>query len=748
MKAAGIGGFEINTIAMPEGATTGGCQALSWLSPQWNRMVRVAAEEARERGLVPDIIVGSGWPFGGRFLAPEEQTKRVRVVKRELRGPAVFVGRVGDLARESQKERQRERDEVVVTPRLLAARLVPEAATEFVAGVEIALPKAPADPLRFRVPEGEHVLHLVLLEEGYTHVKLGAPGADGPVVDHYNADAVRRYLDHMSQALSPSFEGRLGSMLRAAFVDSLELDHANWTTDLPEQFAKRRGYALQPYLPFVLDPEVPKTGTPRTDTIQRARYDFTLTLVELFHERFLATFVDWAKTNGLLARMQAYGRETHPLDGSREVDLPEGETWFWSDHDRITVAPTVVNKYVSSGAHLAGRRLVSFEAMTNAVPAFRELPSDLKLGLDGSLLAGVVHPVLHGFNYTPPEAGYPGWVRFGCYFNEKSAWWKHFPLWSAYAARLTTVLAQSDAVADIAILGPRPDEWIENGMLYQPFPEVSVPWYHYGLWQAFGQAGFGTDFVSERVLAASRTENGRLHFGSRRYRALVVLGARSMEPAVAQAIERHAKGGGTVLFVGRAPERAPGLHDAGTGDAAVRQAVAGALAEKGRVAVVEAPVRSVMNPTGDETRAGLSETDRRTLLTWVLETAPRFALVPDVRISAPHTAVSQVHYRNEEREIYFFANTGVTETVSFEARFPNGKKAVWRWDPETGTREPHALGAERNVVPVTLGPAESLLLVFESGPTAEVPAPRVADRPGEWTTAAGALDRGVRSRAG
>ena len=79
-----------------------------------------------------------------------------------------------------------------------------------------------------------------------------------------------------------------------------------------------------PYLPFVLDPSGQRE-TPRADTVRRARYDFIRTLVELFHERFLATYVDWAQANGLLARMQAYGRETHPLDGSL-LDLPEGET--------------------------------------------------------------------------------------------------------------------------------------------------------------------------------------------------------------------------------------------------------------------------------------------------------------------------------------------------------------------------------------------------------------------------------------
>lgn len=73
MRAAGIGGVEINTIAMVDAVpaeTLTPFPALTWLSPEWNRMVRVAADGARERGMVADLIVGSGWPFGGRFLLP------------------------------------------------------------------------------------------------------------------------------------------------------------------------------------------------------------------------------------------------------------------------------------------------------------------------------------------------------------------------------------------------------------------------------------------------------------------------------------------------------------------------------------------------------------------------------------------------------------------------------------------------------------------------------------------------------
>jgi hypothetical protein len=404
------------------------------------------------------------------------------------------------------------------------------------------------------------------------------------------------------------------------------------------------------------------------------------------------------------------------LEGSLQVDLPEGESWLWSGHDRIVVSPTVANKYVSSAAHLAGRSPVSFEAMTNAVPVFREMPEDFKIGMDQSLLAGVHHPVLHGFNYSPPEAGFPGWVRFGSWFSEQNPWWPHVRRFTDYAARLTTVLSGSEFQASVALLGPRAEEWARDGLLYQPFPEVSRPWYHYHLWPALQQAGYGADFVSEGVLLGARVEAGRLRYGSRSYGTLVLMEVPSLEPETAEAIARFGEAGGRVVFVGAAPDRAPGLKDAKGADQRVRESVARLLlARPGRAVVVPAPSRGLL-PDGDHTRGVLPEGARRALLAWVLSTTARLQIEPDVRIAAPHPDVGLVHHRAGERDVFFLANASRAAAIDIEARFPTGDRRPWRWDPETGTREPLPVSGRPDHLVLHLEPLESLLLVYEPVP--------------------------------
>jgi hypothetical protein len=739
LKDAGIGGVEINTIAMPTSAVPGtleGQRCLEWLSPEWNRVVRVTAAGARERDMTADLIVGSGWPFGGRFLEGPERTQRVRMAKWPLPPIGTYEARLEELVATGE----RGRFEVEVDPHLVFLRAIPRNLSSFEPGIDLRKAVGADGTIRFPVPPGQYVLYVGVLEEGYAVVKLGAPGADGPVLNHFDAAAVRRYLDRVSASLGPALGGRLGDALRATFVDSLELDFANWTADLPAEFARRRGYELAPYLPFVLDVGGEGDGTELADTVRRARYDFHRTVVELFQERFLSTYAQWCRDNGVLSRVQAYGRVAHPIDGGLLVDIPEGESWFWSDHDRITRRPTVVNRAVSSAARLAGRRLTSHEAMTNAAPVLRATLADMKLLLDMSLLTGVLHPVLHGFNYSPPEAGFPGWVRYGTWLNEQNPWWPHLRRFTDYSARLTTVLAQSDGQADLAILGPRADEWARHVRLYQPFPEVALPWYHYELPSALASAGYGSDFVSERVLQESTAEDGALRFGPRTWKALLVLDAESLEPETARAIERFAGAGGTVLFVGRAPDRSPGLHEAEARDRSVREAIEAARAAgSGRVAVVPAPEPGPLGEL-DQTRAPLPDFARRQLLHWVMSTLPAFSLEPPIHIDAPHIDVGQLRHRVDDREIVFFANSHPSEAVSFRARFETAAGRPWRWDAETGTRAPYPIDEGMNALWIQLEPSESLLLVFEAGtegpPEAAPFEPRPSLPPAEWMTVA------------
>ena len=96
MREAGIGGVEINTIQFPDQTTdTVGCAALTWLSDEWIRMVNVAADGCRERGMVCDIIVAIFSMYTIWIMPRSVPHRPVGVKRRNLSLPVRrLVGRV------------------------------------------------------------------------------------------------------------------------------------------------------------------------------------------------------------------------------------------------------------------------------------------------------------------------------------------------------------------------------------------------------------------------------------------------------------------------------------------------------------------------------------------------------------------------------------------------------------------------------------------------------------------------------
>ena len=87
MRAAGIGGVEVNPVAMPEQVLASQGDELIWLSDEWIDMLVHTIDEARMLGMEVDLIVGTGWPFGGEFLDPDETIQGVKILSIDLQGP-------------------------------------------------------------------------------------------------------------------------------------------------------------------------------------------------------------------------------------------------------------------------------------------------------------------------------------------------------------------------------------------------------------------------------------------------------------------------------------------------------------------------------------------------------------------------------------------------------------------------------------------------------------------------------------
>jgi hypothetical protein len=709
LRDAGISGVEITPIKFPAKTDDLGKRSVPWLSDEWITLLQFTLQEASALGITCDLLVGSGWPFGGEWLAEEERSQIVVIGTKTLEGPMDYEAPVSELFKKA--------DPTIYSPfaekkmEILAIKLLPSTVNSAEEAKDIS-DNISNGVIKYKIPGGKYVLYALIKIRGFMQVIQGAPGANGPVLDHYNQVAVKKYLSHISRAISEKL-GPLSSHIRAFFCDSLELEGANWCEDMQVEFQKRKGYDLLPWLPFLLykitamgnsfvfDYGV-QYGAALRDMIQRVRYDFEMVKAELLKERFFDSFTNWCKENNVQSRAQAYGRGYFPLEGSFDADIPECETWIRpglgtemdeSDY-RIGRAYTVVNKFVSSAAHLKGKRHISCEELTNIHMVFNESLELMKIAGDQSIISGVTHSILHGFNYSPPGALFPGWVIYGSFINEKNTWWKYFHHLTEYKARLSALLQQATMFADIAILPATADLWSIYGAQNDPFPAAMQPPWQTLIWESIHKNGNGCDYISEKVIQDAKIQGGYLQYGPRKYRIVFLPQVERMEPATAKKLFDLVVSGGRVFCIESYPQKSPGLTDYLQRDKELQEWINKLKAYPDRFVFLKRP--------------------HNNFLGWFKAIQEKYAITPYVRIDSPNPFLSQVRYQADEMEILIFINSSLDDdheiTITPSNQIADSRLA-WLWDPETGERS--RLIKNMNSIKLDMGPADLKVVVFD-----------------------------------
>src|ERR1700743_95261 len=99
-------------------------------------------------------------------------------------------------------------------------------------------------------------------------------------------------------------------------------------------------------------------------------------------------------------------------------------------------------RWAASAGHLYGHNVISSETWTWLhSPAFRATPLDLKAEADLHFLMGINQLVGHGWPYSPPAAGDPGWTFYAAgALNNKNPWWPVMSDVSRYLQRVSYLL--------------------------------------------------------------------------------------------------------------------------------------------------------------------------------------------------------------------------------------------------------------------------------------------------------------------
>lgn len=707
MRQVGIRGVE--QITMVEVYEKGN---IEFMSDEFLDMIKHTVNEAKRLGMEVSLNFGGpGWIIGGRWVPEEDRSKDMIPTSIDLVGPQTFHGPLPDKLTKTERSWEiyqpylsgDEKLLAVVAGKVIDNRLDERTLT-------ILTDKVNERSLEWRVPEGHWKLMAFWL----------AKNGDSNAVDHFNQGAMERYCEYLGGKIKKAIGEEFGKTLESFFCDSFELPNLAsgiyWSTGLFEEFKKFKGYDLTPYLPAIwwnVDEISPKI-----------RYDVNEFLHHVGLNAFFKTFLNWCEQNGIKGRIQTYGFTTDNLEAAGVTHIPEMEItpgekdcapWF-----DTRIGP---KKYVSSGAHIYGRDIVSVEAYTFMHwERYRATLEELKISTDGFLRSGANKFYNHGYSYLPERDVSPSrTMPWAPQVNPTNVWWQYYPLLTEYIARCSYLLRQGNFAPDIAIYSPLANQWTLNVLNPRKWTR-EFDWGELGF--LLISNGYDFDLLNDDAIQnIARFENGMIKIRNMEYKILLLPNIKVLPLKTMEAIQRYVQEGGVVIAFDRVPECATGFINYQVNDEKVQEIVKAMFIEPhGRDAV------GTVNYGKGHTYYLKNVIDRRiwwdqrsSILDPFLKTI-QYHVPPDFGIDFAYEGIRKnegltfLHRKMNDVDIYFVTN--IQDRVStIPITFRVKHRTVWSWNPYDGNI--HQLFNYQETptgtrVPLNLSPYESTILVFES----------------------------------
>ncbi|MEO8657213.1 MAG: glycosyl hydrolase [Bryobacteraceae bacterium] len=479
-----------------------------------------------------------------------------------------------------------------------------------------------------------------------------------------------------------------GTTLTSVHLDSYECgvnDHGqlpNWTVDFREQFRKRRGYDILPYLPILAQRIVESR-----EVSNRFLWDFRRSIADLYTAYYARLQQLTHQYNLKSHHENGYGTYPFPhIDGLQafgQDDVPQGE--FWTATPIMSQFFHFCNsvRTAASAAHIYGKQLVQAEAFSTWLPAYQCYPAVMKPFGDEAFCDGLQQCVI--FCSSSQTSEVPGANPAGYeIFNRHITWHKQSGAFFDYLSRCEYLLQQGQFAADVVYLNA------EGATQFVPSKEFLKP----ALPAGYDFDAINADVLLNRISAAP----GRILLpDGMSYRLLVLPERREMSLPVLRKIKELIEAGATVL--GNRPLRSVGLSGQPQSDQRVT-ALADEIWAPGGTSTGDRRLGKGRVVWGKDPSALLSE----------MNVSPDF----EIREPAQGLKIRFTHRRSEGTDIYFVANLENAERkVQCLFRIVGLQPEIL--DPLTGRvwdagdfRHEHG----RTVLPLTFAPHQSFFVIF------------------------------------
>lgn len=558
MHDKGVGGFFI--------CPRQGLQ-VPYLSEGWFRIVKVAVEAAKQRGM--HVWLYDEYPYpsgiaGGEvtLLHPDAKHRTLEVtelraaggsrVERELPWAKVIYARAVPVTAAGERQWERSVDIRPAIGNLQADPVFQKTGLTtynqkrfFTYRTVYRLDwQAPPD-----FPEWDVLVYQEKEIEDFKYY--------GTFVDPCHKEAMSTFIKLTHERYAQMIGEDFGKTVKGMFTDEIGLlGRLPWTPRLPASFLKRNGYSILEHLPALSDAAYPDAP--------RIRYDYYQTLHELLTDSYHKQVYDWCEEHGLqyVAEVPSIRMTTQRFShvpGGDSAHEKLGRSLEWIIR-RYAVSFRDNPKMMSSIARQLGRER-NLDECFHSVGWSMNL-QDAKWMIDRMAAFGTNLFTFHAFFYTldgltqhdaPPSQFY------------QNPYWEHFRQLGDYAGRISYVMTQGIADIRIAVLDPTTSYWTHMANPLHHFDyggtdagekekleQMKEDWR--GLTVHLLQSRRDYDHLDAELLAEAAVADGKLAIGKAAYSVLLLPPVTNLEQKAWETVKRFLEAGGTVIATGSLPQ--------------------------------------------------------------------------------------------------------------------------------------------------------------------------------------------------
>ncbi len=484
MKRVGLGGGKIFNVGGPEGP-------VRFASEEWYEIVAHALREADRLGLQLGLNMTEGFTgIGGPWITPEQSMQRVVWSETDVTGPGTVSVQLAqpDVSPKDTTVFKLKDVDFYRDIRVFAVPLVGESRISYIDAKSGMMPhhfdilkvqvRTPEDSvsaedtipcsriidltdqmdkdgtLKWDAPSGNWTILRMGTASTGACTRPGSEKTRGLEADKLNRETVKFHFDVYSKPLLEMDGVKPGKNLVFFAVDSWEADGQNWSPVLPEEFEKRRGYSLYPFLPVL-------TGriVDNIDVSERFLWDYRRTIADCIRDNFYGYMAELCEQAGVKFSSEPFTRAAYDgMETTEATDIPTAT--FWQGPNSWSRAHKE-GRWASSAAHVTGRKKVSSEAFPagDFEAAWVHYPWTYKWLGDFAYASGINHFSFHCFPFQPWDdkaVHKPGMIfkNWGSQYSRHNTWWEQGVDWQKYQTRCQFMLQQGTFSAEALMMTP------------------------------------------------------------------------------------------------------------------------------------------------------------------------------------------------------------------------------------------------------------------------------------------------------